>query len=165
MTLNTRKTNMKDIAQSIQDKMIREGWTLSTAESCTSGRIAALLTTISGASNYFQGGLVAYQDRLKEEYLGVAPEDIAKYDVVSQPVVEQMVRGACHMFRTDFALASTGYAGDGMNGMPAGTIWIGWGSSDEAHSLCLHLNGSREENTQQAVEEVVRQFHKYITSK
>lgn len=156
---------MKDIISKIQEKMIHEGWKLATAESCTSGRIAAMLTSISGASNYFQGSMVAYQDWVKEEYLDVNEEDIKKFDVVSQPVVEQMVQGACHMFRTQYAVATTGYAGDGMNGIPAGTIWIGWGTWLEQHSLCLRLDGSREENTQQAAEEVLKQLLKYLEEK
>lgn len=156
---------MKDIITKIQEKMIHEGWKLSTAESCTSGRIAAMLTSVSGASNYFQGSMVAYQDWVKEEYLDVDEEDIEKYDVVSQPVVERMVMGACHMFRSQYAVATTGYAGDGMNGIPAGTIWIGWGTWLEQHSLCLHLSGSREENTQQAAEEVLKQLLRYIEEK
>jgi len=154
--------NMKEIAEQIQAIMIAHSKTLSTAESCTSGRIAALLTTISGASNYFQGGLVAYQDHLKVQYLGVSPEDIERYDVVSQPVVEQMVRGACQLFGTDFALASTGYAGTGTERIPSGTIWIGWGSQDDVHSLCLTEDNGREANTQHAVDTVLQEFLKYL---
>jgi len=153
---------MKEIAEQIQTLMIGHGWTLSTAESCTSGRIAALLTTISGASNYFQGGLVAYQDHLKIKHLGVSPEDIVTHDVVSCPVVEQMVRGACQLFGTDFALASTGYAGTGTERIPSGTIWIGWGSQHDVHSLCLTEDHGRESNTQHAVDTVLQEFLKYL---
>ena len=84
--------------------------TLSTAESCTGGRIAAAITAHSGASRYFQGGLVAYQNEVKEQLLGVPSEMIDRYGVVSRQVAEQMVRGACTLFHTDYALASTGYA-------------------------------------------------------
>ena len=129
--------------------------TVSTAESCTSGRIAASLTQISGASDYFQGGIVCYQDELKVRFLGVNPDDIRQFDVVSQPVVEQMVRGACQLFHTDFAMASTGYAGGGMNGIPDGTIWVGWGSADDVHSLVICKDNGREINTENAVETVL----------
>lgn len=148
----------------IQEILIRHGKTLATAESCTSGRIAAEITKVSGSSGYFQGGLVAYQDRLKEEFLGVKAEDIEQHDVVSQPVVEQMVRGACSMFGTDFAIASTGYAGEGNERIPSGTIWIGWGSPTDVHSKCLTLNNDRDANTQKAVEEALSSFLSYITS-
>lgn len=152
----------KDICSEIRRIMVERGKTVSTAESCTSGRIAASLTQISGASDYFQGGIVCYQDELKERFLNVSAEDIKTYDVVSKPVVEQMVRGACELFGTDYALASTGYAGGGMNGIPDGTIWIGFGSKDDVHSLCLTKNVGREENTENATIEVLRHFLEYI---
>lgn len=147
-----------DLAQQILTMMVEKGLTLSTAESCTSGRIAATLTQVSGASDYFQGGLIAYQDRLKEQFLQVQEEDIMQYDVVSQQVVEQMVTGACRLFKTDYALASTGYAGTGMNGIPSGTIWIGWGSENEVFSKCLTKDKGREANTANAVKEVLVRF-------
>ncbi len=146
------------IAEDIKNILTRRHQTLSTAESCTSGLIAAALTGVSGASGYFQGGIVAYQDDVKVKELGVSAEDIRAYDVVSREVVEQMVRGACRKFGTDYALASTGYADVGNDRVPGGTIWIGWGSAESAHSMCLHLDGSREENTRRAVEAVLQEF-------
>lgn len=150
----------KDTSRAILELMVGRGKTVSTAESCTSGRIAASLTSISGASDYFQGGIVCYQDELKIRFLGVSADDIRKYDVVSRQVVEQMVCGACKLFHTDYALASTGYAGGGMNGIPDGTIWIGWGSADDVHSLMLTGDNGREANTQNATERVLEEFLK-----
>lgn len=155
----------KDICTEILRLMVERGKTVSTAESCTSGHIAASMTQISGASDYFQGGIVCYQDELKERFLNVSADDIKKYDVVSQPVVEQMVRGACELFHTDYALASTGYAGGGMNGVPDGTIWIGWGSKDDVHSFMITENNGREENTENAVIEVLGRFLEYVKDK
>ena len=71
--------------------------TISTAESCTGGRIAAAITAQSGASRYFEGGLVAYQNEVKVQMLGVPAEMIAEYGVVSREVAEQMVKGACRL--------------------------------------------------------------------
>lgn len=154
----------KNICTEILRLMVSQGKTVSTAESCTSGRIAASLTQISGASDYFQGGIVCYQDELKVRFLNVSPEDIKTYDVVSQPVVEQMVRGACHLFHTDYALASTGYAGGGMNGIPDGTIWIGWGTQDDVHTKKICINQGREWNTENAVETVLQDFLSMLQS-
>jgi len=148
----------------IQKRMVEQGLTLATAESCTSGGIAAEITKVAGSSDYFQGGLVAYQDRLKEQFLGVSAEDIAKYDVVSEPVVRQMVRGACQMFGTDFAVASTGYAGKGCNGIPGGTIWIAWGTEDDVHTRCLTTNIDRQTNTQNAIQETLKCLLNYLTT-
>ena len=153
---------MNSIASQIQDILLQCHQTLCTAESCTSGRIAAQLTTVPGASGYFQGGLVAYQDHLKVDLLGVMAQDIIEHDVVSQPVVEQMDRGACHLFHTDYAIATTGYAGEGNGRVPAGHIWIGWGSAEYVHSLLLEAKGNRESNTCQAVDVALAGFLKYL---
>ena len=151
------------LAQEILTRLVKLGKTLSTAESCTGGRIAATLTQVSGASDYFQGGLVAYQDHLKVRYLEVRQKDIDAYDVVSQSVVEQMVRGACRLFHSDYAIASTGYAGTGANGISSGTIWIGWGSTHEVHSICLTQDEGRELNTAHATTRALEYFLRFIS--
>lgn len=156
---------MNDNAVRIKEILVSRGETLATAESCTSGRIAAELTKAPGASGYFQGSLVAYQDRVKTEFLGVPQEVIAECDVVSREVVEQMVRGVCSMLGTDYAIASTGYADkDGSERVAGGTIWIAWGHKDDVHSKCLTTNIDRETNTQNAVEEALACFCQYLSS-
>lgn len=144
----------------IRMAMVQQGKTLSTAESCTSGRIAALLTSVSGASEYFQGSIVAYQDHIKVEQLGVRQEDINRYDVVSSQVAEQMVRGACRLFHTDYAIASTGYAESTPTRLAH--IYIAWGSAEDVHSLCLSEDMGRESNTQHAACQAIIQFLQYI---
>lgn len=153
------------LCQTIQERMLERGLTLSTAESCTGGGMAAALTSVSGASGYFQGSLVAYQDEVKVRFLGVREADIQTYDVVSRPVAEQMVRGACTLFHTHCALASTGYAGGGNGMIPAGTIWIAWGSFSEVHSACLSGDEGRGRNTARAVEEALRHFLCWLDEK
>ena len=152
-----------ELAERLRVVMTERGKTVSTAESCTSGRIASTLTSVSGASDYFLGGLVAYQDDVKIAYLGVTAEMIAEHDVVSRDVVEQMVRGACRMFGSDYALASTGYAGGGTDTIPSGTIWIGWGSETEVYSMKLSEDKGREENTRNAAKTAIRSLLKDIS--
>lgn len=152
-----------ELAGRLRVVMTERGKTVSTAESCTSGRIASTLTSVSGASDYFLGGLVAYQDDVKIAYLGVTAEMIAEHDVVSRDVVEQMVRGACRMFGSDYALASTGYAGGGTDAIPSGTIWIGWGSETEVYSMKLSEDKGREENTRNAAKTAIRSLLKDIS--
>ena len=147
-----------ELAERLRKLMMEQGKTVATAESCTSGRIASTLTSVSGASDYFLGGLVAYQDEVKIAHLGVSAEMIAEHDVVSREVVEQMVKGACRFFGSDYALASTGYAGGGTETIPSGTIWIGWGSEKEVHSLKLSEDKGREENTSNAAKVAIRSF-------
>lgn len=134
--------------------------TLSTAESCTGGRIAAAITAHSGASNYFRGGLVAYQNDVKEEMLGVPHEMIATYGVVSRQVAEQMVKGACRLFHSDYALASTGYA-EAWKGHDV-EIWVAWGSEHDVHSICLTEDFGRVKNVELATQCVLDEFNKYL---
>ena len=137
--------------------------TISTAESCTGGRIAAAITAQSGASQYFQGGLVAYQNEVKEQLLGVPPAMIDTHGVVSRQVAEQMVRGACRLFRTDYALASTGYA-EAWEGHDV-EIWIAWGSPAEVHSLCLREDFGRVKNVELATQCVLDEFREFLCQK
>ena len=134
--------------------------TLSTAESCTGGRIAAAITARSGASRYFQGGVVAYQNEVKERMLGVPHEMIESYGVVSRQVAERMVVGACQLFGSDYALASTGYA-EPWEGHEV-EIWVAWGSEGDVHSLCLREDFGRVKNVEIATQCVMEEFDKYL---
>lgn len=153
------------LCQAIQGLMLARGLTLSCAESCTGGGVAAALTSVDGSSGYFQGGLVAYQNELKERFLGVSEADIRQFDVVSRPVVEQMVKGACALFHTDCALATTGYAGEGNGRIASGTIWIAWGTAAQVRSLCLVADEGREANTAHAVRQVLQHFRLWLEAK
>lgn len=161
------ETSDKDIrlAEAIRKIMVQHGLTLSTAESCTSGRIAASLTSVDGASEYVQGGLVAYQDSVKIKMLGVTAEVIEQNDVVSEVVVRQMVAGACRLFGTDFAIASTGYTGAGAHGIGSGTVWIAWGSENDVDTTCLTDNMGREKNTAHAAETALERFAHFLEEK
>jgi nicotinamide-nucleotide amidase len=101
--------------------------TLSTAESCTGGYIAHLITSIPGSSLYFKGSMVAYANEVKIDYLGVPPVDLFKHGAVSREVVSQMAYGAQQRFGTDYAIAVSGIAGPdgGTAEKPVGTTWIG----------------------------------------
>ena len=134
--------------------------TVSTAESCTGGRIAAAITAQSGASRYFEGGVVAYQNEVKERMLGVPAEMIAQYGVVSREVAERMVKGACRLFQTDYALASTGYA-EAWEGHEV-EIWVAWGSETDVHSMCLREDFGRVKNVEIATKCVMEEFEKYL---
>lgn len=144
----------------IHDILLQEHTTVSTAESCTSGRIVAMLTTVSGASGYVEGGLVAYQDHVKVRELGVLQSSIDTHDVVSREVVTEMVIGACRKFNTNYALASTGYA-EAWEGHEV-HIWIGWGRPDDVHTLCLTADEGRIPNVENAAARVIIEFAEYL---
>ncbi len=106
---------------------------VSSAESCTGGTIAQLLTSISGSSDYFNGSVVAYSNEVKERQLGVPWELLAKHGAVSKEVVEAMASGAKSIFGTDYALATSGIAGPtgGTEDKPVGTVWIALAKPDQ----------------------------------
>jgi nicotinamide-nucleotide amidase len=87
--------------------------TISTAESCTGGKIAQMLTSIPGASNYFKGSIVSYAESVKEDVLGIEADVIRKHHVVSAEVATQMALGVQRLMKTDYAIATTGNAGPG----------------------------------------------------
>lgn len=118
------------ITKTIQDTLIAAGKSLCTAESCTGGRIAALLTSVPGSSEYFRGGVVSYQTEIKELVLKVPADIIDTYGVVSSQTADAMRQCACRLLEADYAIAITGYAGPtgGTDEDPVGTVYISAGS-------------------------------------
>jgi len=114
------------IENSIGEKLVQQKATLSTAESCTGGYIAHLITSISGSSDYYKGSVIAYANDMKVKVLGVNPEDLEQYGAVSLEVVEQMAWGVKNKMKTDYAIATSGIAGPngGTDEKPVGTVWI-----------------------------------------
>lgn len=110
----------------IGENLKYRGLTISTAESCTGGNIATLLTNVEGSSMYYYGSVVSYATAVKTSVLGVRPEIIQEFTVVSEQVAEQMAKGACKVLNTDIAIATTGVAGPskGEDGKEVGTVWI-----------------------------------------
>lgn len=100
--------------------------TLSTAESCTGGYIAHLITEIPGSSDYYLGSVVSYANEVKIAQLGVSAQDIEDYGAVSEQVVAQMAKGAQSLLKTNYAVATSGIAGPtgGSEDKPVGTVWI-----------------------------------------
>ncbi len=124
------------------------GKTLSTAESCTGGYIAHLITSIAGSSDYFAGSVIAYSNEVKTKELKVKPVDLYKFGAVSQQVVEQMAVGVREKYQTDYSLATSGIAGPdgGTDEKPVGTIWIALATSTGVQSKLLKLGEHRGRN-------------------
>ncbi|MHC1704617.1 MAG: competence/damage-inducible protein A [Tenuifilaceae bacterium] len=135
--------------QQVVGQMLKSiGSTLSLAESCTGGTIAHLITDVPGSSAYFQGGIVAYSNRVKEEILGVDPKLISKHGAVSKEVVEAMAKGVKAKLKTDFAIAVSGIAGPdgGTKEKPVGTIWIAVISNKSLITNDLKFGADRQRN-------------------
>lgn len=117
-------------------RLLARGWMLVTAESCTGGLVAHLLTTVSGASDWFAGGVVAYSLEAKERLLGVPREVLDLHGAVSRETVRAMARGALDRFGAQAAVSVSGVAGPtgGTAATPVGTVVVGWvwpGGADE----------------------------------
>lgn len=126
----------------------KKGLTLGTAESCTGGRIASIITSTAGSSAYFAGGIVSYSNQVKENVLDVNPQDIEKHGAVSREVVEQMALGAIRKLKCDCAVATSGIAGPdgGTPEKPVGTVWIAAVVGNRVISECYHFSSIREQN-------------------
>ena len=116
-----------DTLESVVGQLLRQkGKTLSTAESCTGGNIAQLITSIAGSSDYFKGSVVAYSNEIKEKLLGVPHQTLLDYGAVSEQTVIAMAEGIRERFDTDYSIAVSGIAGPGggTDEKPVGTTWI-----------------------------------------
>jgi nicotinamide-nucleotide amidase len=116
-----------DTIESVIGQLLRQkGMTLSTAESCTGGNIAQLITSIAGSSDYFKGSVVAYSNEIKEKMLGVPHQTLVDHGAVSEQTVIAMAEGIRKKFETDYSIAVSGIAGPGggTDEKPVGTTWI-----------------------------------------
>jgi len=143
-----------DIAleKAILDLMKANNLTLSTAESCTGGYIAHLLTLHAGSSAVFAGGAVAYSYDLKESILGVKKDTLTNYGAVSEQTVKEMAEGAIKQFKTDYAIAVSGIAGPdgGMPGKPVGTVWIAIASRNTVNAKLFTFTNKRIQNIERS---------------
>ncbi|MCM1032098.1 MAG: competence/damage-inducible protein A [Oscillibacter sp.] len=129
-----------------------KGKTVATAESCTGGYIAHLITSVAGSSEYYKGGVVAYTNEIKANVLGVNVADIEQYGAVSEPVVRQMAEGVKRLTGADCAIATSGVAGPGggTEEKPVGTVWIGIATPERTIARKFVFSFTRERNIAKA---------------
>ncbi len=127
---------------------------LSTAESCTGGGVAAAITSVAGSSEYFMGGIVAYSNDVKVSLLHVSSETLEKYGAVSRETVMEMAAGAMNTLKTDCAIATSGIAGPGGGSLekPVGTIWIAVAYKNEIVTVMQTGDKGRAKNVQNAIQ-------------
>ncbi len=133
-------------------KLKEKHLTVSSAESCTGGKIAEALNRHAGSSAFYYGSVVAYDNSVKKNVLGVTAESLQTYGAVSESVVRQMAEGAKRLLNTDYALATSGIAGPdgGTPEKPVGTVWIALATPTETIAQCFHLGKLREQITDRA---------------
>ncbi len=151
-------------AESLVSRLARAGMTLSCAESCTGGALAAEIVGVSGASAVFPGGIVSYAEEIKHRLLGVPLSLIEEKGVVSREVAEAMAVGARQALGADLAVSTTGLAGPagGTPALPVGTVCIAVSGEAGTVSFTEHFSGGRDEIRRAAVAKALRHLAEYL---
>ena len=157
-------TEDKPLEVVVGELLKAKGATISTAESCTGGRLAALLNEHSGSSAFYYGSIVAYDNSVKQRILSVSKASLEQYGAVSEQVVRQMAEGARRVCGTDYAIATSGIAGPtgGTIEKPVGTVWIAWATPTQTFAECYHLGALREQITKRACTKALTKMIKYL---
>lgn len=148
------EANEQALALSVGTALAKRGLRLTTAESCTGGRIAGAVTEIAGSSGWFDRGFVTYSNEAKSDMLGVAPATISAHGAVSEETAREMAEGALSRSLADVSVAVTGIAGPGgaTASKPVGTVCFAWAGQNRP-TLCetLVLEGDRAQVRAQSV--------------
>jgi PncC family amidohydrolase len=141
-------------ATALGEILKRKRLTLAVAESCTGGLVGAAVTSVSGSSDYFRGGVISYDNGVKRDVLGVSADDLEKYGAVSAQVVCAMAYGVAKLINSDCGVSVSGVAGPdgGTKEKPVGLVFIGAFFRGQTQSCSFLFNGSREEIRTQCVQ-------------
>jgi nicotinamide-nucleotide amidase len=144
---------MNELARKVGEALKAKGLRLATAESCTGGWVAMVLTAIAGSSDWFERGYVTYSNAAKREDLGVAPETLERHGAVSEAAAREMAAGAQRKSGAQVALAITGIAGPsgGSAAKPVGTVCFAWALGSKMSSRTRRFDGDREHVRRQSV--------------
>ncbi|MCP4522168.1 MAG: competence/damage-inducible protein A [Cytophagales bacterium] len=155
------------IQQMIGELLTKENKTIATAESCTGGYLAHLLTSISGSSAYFMGSVIAYSNQVKIQELNVPTETLQEKGAVSEETVRFMAENIRTKYNTTIGLACSGIAGPngGTKDKPVGTIWIAYSDEKQTISKCLHLTKKRDLNIHLTATACLNLVRKTLTKK
>lgn len=148
----------------IIETLIRHKETITCAESCTGGRIAAAITAVSGASEVFHGSVVTYSNEIKHQWLGVDNAVLETYGAVSRQCVEQMLSGVLKLADAQYAIAVSGIAGPtgGTPQKPVGTVFIGIQTPVSQAVFPCFFHGDREEIQKQSVEFAIEKLADFL---
>jgi nicotinamide-nucleotide amidase len=145
----------------------QNGYKLSLAESCTGGLIGHRVTNVSGSSEYFAGGIVAYSYEAKVKTLGVSWDTLNGFGAVSSETVLEMARGAKKLTDADIAVSVSGIAGPGGGtaDKPVGTTWVGLVASDGEWSREFHFRGDRKQNKESSADAALQTLLDYLNGR
>ena len=160
-------TDVDEPMQNVVGKLLMaKGKTMCTAESCTGGYIAHLLTSISGSSKFYDGSVISYSYQAKEDLLQVDKTTLETKGAVSEEIVLQMAKGALQNIKSDYVIAVSGIMGPGggMPDKPAGTVWIAVGSKENLQAQKLYFRFDRMRNIQLTATNALNLLRKFILS-
>jgi nicotinamide-nucleotide amidase len=160
-------TELAALTMQLGQTLLARHQSLVTAESCTGGWIAKLVTDVPGSSEWFDCGLAAYSYEAKQGLLGVRPETLMEHGAVSEETCIEMVSGALVHSGASIAVAVTGIAGPGGGtaDKPVGTVWIGWKRrGDYPHAELFHFDGDRDAVRRQTVAAAINGLLKSLTA-
>lgn len=145
--------DLQKMVMALGDSFRARGCRMAAAESCTGGLVSSTLTDVAGSSDWFEGGVVAYDNRIKMRLLSVPQEVLARHGAVSRECVEAMVCGVCGLMRVPVGLAISGIAGPGGGtpDKPVGTVWMAWKHFDRVWSRHFLFAGGRSDIKLQSV--------------
>ena len=152
-------------ARRLGQRLRERGLTLATAESCTGGWLAKVLTDQPGASRWLLAGWVVYSNEAKTRELGVRAATLARHGAVSEATVRQLAAQACRRAGTDLAVSISGIAGPGgaTPGKPVGTVWFGFarraGRTARVETVCKRFRGDRDTVRRKAVQFALRRLY------
>ena len=158
----------EETLEAIIGRLLKErNCTLSTAESCTGGYIAHLITRIPGSSGYYKGSVIAYSNEIKRNELAVREESILAHGAVSEFVVSEMALGVQQKFGTDYAIATSGIAGPegGTPDKPVGTIWISIATPTSHQAFHYLMGDDRERNIRKTALQALNLLRKAIIAR
>ena len=154
----------KIISRDISQLLWEREETVSTAESCTGGRIAESMMSVPGASKYFKGGIICYVDEVKVNLLGISQELLDEKTAFCEEVAIEVVKGACKALNTTYAVAATGVAGPtgGTKDIPVGTIWLACGTLDNVVTCKVEEDHGRDINLAIATNKAMQMFLEFL---
>lgn len=138
--------NLETLPQVLGKLLVQKNATLTTAESCTGGYLAHQITSVSGSSAYYIGSILAYHNRIKENFLKVPTQILIDHGAVSEACVKSMAENARKIMQTDYAIATSGVAGPtgGTTEKPVGTVWIAVAGPNQTTATVFNMGDNRE---------------------
>jgi nicotinamide-nucleotide amidase len=149
---------LRELADALGRRLVQQGLRMATAESCSGGWIAKIITDLPGSSDWFELGMVSYSNTAKQQWLGVREETLRRHGAVSEATVREMVEGVLARSAADLAVAVSGIAGPGgaTTDKPVGTVCFAWGRVGAVYSERRLFSGDREGVRRETVAHALR---------